>query len=103
MRQIKVKGRTKISKVAGAIAFWVRDSCRVEVIAIGESAIANAVRAVGVARWYLRNELDLVFVPVFRTVRGSLGDRRALVLVVLCGHETGVEEGEMDDAQPETA
>lgn len=98
---IKVKGNARISKVAGAIAGCVRKTCHVEVVAVGPSAIANAVRAVAVARWYLA-DIEIVFVPIFRTVSGTRGERRAVVLLVAClanAHEL-TERGEMNE--PET-
>lgn len=84
MCNVKVKSDAKISSVAGAIAHCVRSACYVDVIAVGVPAIANAVRAVTVARWYLNGEQEIVFIPVFRTITGSRGNRRAVVLIVVC-------------------
>ena len=53
---IKVSGRSRTSAVAGAIAGVFREYKRVEVQAIGASAINQAVKAMALARSYLAED-----------------------------------------------
>lgn len=63
---IKVKGTSRTSAVAGAIAGVVREHQRAEVQAIGASAVNQAVKAMALSRSYLNQDgIDVVFVPEF--------------------------------------
>jgi len=67
---IKVSGTSRTSAVAGAIAGVFRENKRVEVQAIGASAINQAVKAMALARGYLSNDgFDIVFIPEFVDVQ----------------------------------
>jgi stage V sporulation protein S len=66
MEIIKVKGTSRTSAVAGAIAGVVREYKRAEVQAIGASAVNQAVKAMALAKSYLvQDGLDIFFVPEF--------------------------------------
>lgn len=63
---IKVKGTSRTSAVAGAIAGVVREHNRAEVQAIGASAVNQAVKALALAKSYLvQDGIDIIFVPEF--------------------------------------
>jgi stage V sporulation protein S len=67
---IKVSGTSRTSAVAGAIAGVFRENKRVEVQAIGASAINQAVKAMALARGYLSNDgFDIIFIPEFVDVQ----------------------------------
>ena len=63
---IKVKGTSRTSAVAGAIAGVVRDNQHAKVQAIGASAVNQSVKALALAKRYLEQDgIDIVFVPEF--------------------------------------
>jgi stage V sporulation protein S len=63
---IKVKGTSRTSAVAGAIAGVVREHQRAEVQAIGASAVNQSVKAMALARSYLAQDgIDVIFIPEF--------------------------------------
>lgn len=63
---IKVKGTSRTSAVAGAIAGVVREHNRAEVQAIGASAVNQSVKAMALARSYLEQDgINVVFIPEF--------------------------------------
>ncbi len=66
MNIIKVSGTSRTSAVAGAIAGVFRDNKRAEVQAIGAIAVNQAVKALALAKGYLREDgYDIVFIPEF--------------------------------------
>ncbi len=80
---LKVSARSRPSAVAGAIAGVVRESGRAEVQAIGAGATNQAVKAVAIARDYLRETgIDAICVPAFIDVTIENEDRTAIRLVV---------------------
>lgn len=80
---LKVSARSRPSAVAGAIAGVVRESGRAEVQAIGAGATNQAVKAVAIARDYLRETgIDAVCLPAFIDVTIDNEDRTAIRLVV---------------------
>lgn len=80
---LKVSARSRPSAVAGAIAGVVREAGRAEVQAIGAGATNQAVKAVAIAREYLRETgIDAVCVPAFIDVTIENEDRTAIRLVV---------------------
>jgi stage V sporulation protein S len=80
---LKVSARSRPSAVAGAIAGVVRESGRAEVQAIGAGATNQAVKAVAIARDYLRETgIDAVCIPAFIDVTINNEDRTAIRLVV---------------------
>ncbi len=80
---LKVSARSRPSAVAGAIAGVVRETGRAEVQAIGAGATNQAVKAVAIARDYLRETgIDAVCLPAFIDVTIENEDRTAIRLVV---------------------
>ncbi|CAN5700481.1 hypothetical protein BH23CHL5_BH23CHL5_20530 [soil metagenome] len=80
---LKVSARSRPSAVAGAIAGVVRDAGRAEVQAIGAGATNQAVKAVAIARDYLRESgIDAVCIPAFIDVTIDNEERTAIRLVV---------------------
>ena len=80
---LKVSARSRPSAVAGAIAGVVRESGKAEVQAIGAGATNQAVKAVAIARDYLRETgIEVVCLPAFIDVTIENEDRTAIRLVV---------------------
>ena len=80
---LKVSARSRPSAVAGAIAGVVRECGRAEVQAIGAGATNQAVKAVAIAREYLRETgIDAVCIPAFIDVTIENEDRTAIRLII---------------------
>jgi stage V sporulation protein S len=80
---LKVSARSRPSAVAGAIAGVVREMGRAEVQAIGAGATNQAVKAVAIAREYLRETgIEAVCLPAFIDVTIDDEDRTAILLVI---------------------
>lgn len=80
---LKVSARSRPSAVAGAIAGVVRESGRAEVQAIGAGATNQAVKAVAIARDYLREtDIDAICLPAFIDVTIEDENRTAIRLIV---------------------
>ncbi len=80
---LKVSARSRPSAVAGAIAGVVREAGRAEVQAIGAGATNQAVKAVAIARDYLRETgIEAVCLPAFIDVTIDNEDRTAIRLIV---------------------
>lgn len=80
---LKVSARSRPSAVAGAIAGVVRESGRAEVQAIGAGATNQAIKAVAIARDYLRETgIEAVCLPAFIDVTIDNEDRTAIRLVI---------------------
>lgn len=66
MDVIKVRGTSRTSAVAGAIAGVVREHQHAVVQAIGASAVNQSVKALALAKRYLeQDEIDVVFIAEF--------------------------------------
>ncbi len=80
---LKVSARSRPSAVAGAIAGVVRELGRAEVQAIGAGATNQAIKAVAIARDYLRETgIEAICLPAFIDVTIDNEDRTAIRLVV---------------------
>lgn len=83
MDLIKVSSTSRTSSVAGAIAGVVRENSRAEVQAIGAGAVNQAVKALILAKGYLRGDgIDVFFMPEFADVSIEDKVRTAIKLVV---------------------
>lgn len=83
MDVIKVSGSSRTSAVAGAIAGVFREHKRAEVQAIGAGAVNQAVKALVLARGYLREDgYDVICAPEFADVEIDGKIRTAIKLVV---------------------
>jgi stage V sporulation protein S len=80
---IKVKGSSRTSAVAGAIAGVIREHQHAEVQAIGASAVNQAVKAMALAKSYLAQDgISVVFIPEFVDVEIDEKVRTAIKFVV---------------------
>lgn len=80
---IKVAATSRTSSVAGAIAGIMREQQHAEVQAIGASAINQTVKAMILAKHYLKDDgYDIVFVPHFVDV-GINGKIRTAVKFIV--------------------
>ena len=80
---LKVSSKSRPSAVAGAIAGVVREIGRAEVQAIGAGATNQAIKAVAIARDYLRETgIDAVCLPAFIDITIDNEDRTAIRLVI---------------------
>lgn len=73
-----VSGKTRVRKLAGAVAGFLREKGEVRLRAIGSAAVMRAVAASAVARGFLASEgREVVAVPVFFPLENSDGSRRS--------------------------
>ena len=80
---LKVSAKSNPNAVAGALAAALRERDRAEMQAVGAGAINQAVKAVAIARSYLKEGgIDLVCVPSFITVEISEHERTGISLTV---------------------
>ena len=80
---IKVSGTSRTSAVAGAIAGVFREYKRAEVQAIGAIAVNQAVKALVLAKGYLRDDgYEIIFSPEFVDVEIDEKIRTAIKFVV---------------------
>jgi stage V sporulation protein S len=83
MDVIKVKGTSRTSAVAGAIAGVFRENKLAEVQAIGASAVNQAVKALALSRSYLAQDgIDVVFISEFVDVEIDEKVRTAIKFTV---------------------
>ena len=84
MDTIKVAAKSRSTAVAGAIAGVMRERGQVDVQAIGAGAVNQAVKAVCIARGYLKeDEIDIVCVPEFVEVEIDEQERTAIRLSII--------------------
>lgn len=80
---VRVSSSSVTSRVAGAIAGIMREKDRVIVQAIGASAVNQAIKAITLARGFLREDgIDIFFIPEFVGVKIDNKVRTALRFVV---------------------
>jgi stage V sporulation protein S len=80
---IKVSARSRSTAVAGAIAGVVREHNRAEVQAIGAGAVNQAIKAVAIARGYLKEDnIDVIVIPYFTEVIIDEQERTAVRMLV---------------------
>ncbi|HUV27078.1 MAG: stage V sporulation protein S [Anaerolineales bacterium] len=83
MDVIRVKGTSRTSAVAGAIAGVFRENHLVEVQAIGASAVNQSVKALALSRSYLAQDgFDVVFISEFVDVEIDEKIRTAIKFTV---------------------
>lgn len=83
MNIIKVSSESRTSSVAGAIAGVVREQNHADVQAIGAGAVNQAVKAVAIARGFLKEDgIDIICIPEFTSVDIGGKERTAIRLVV---------------------
>ena len=80
---LKVSAKSNPNAVAGALAAVIRERENAEIQAVGAGAINQAIKAVAIARSYLRgSEIDITCSPAFITVAISDKERTGISLVV---------------------
>ena len=80
---IKVSAKSRSTAVAGAIAGITREKKYAEVQAIGAGAVNQAIKAIAIARGYLKNDgLEIWCAPVFVEVDVSGEERTAVRFIV---------------------
>ncbi len=80
---LKVSTKSNPNAVAGALAASLRERESAELQAVGAGAINQAIKAVAIARNYLKGAgIDIVCVPAFITVAISDNERTGIALVV---------------------
>ena len=80
---LKVSAKSNPNAVAGALAAVLRERNAAELQAVGAGAINQAIKAVAIARSYLRpSSIDLTCVPSFIDVQISGNERTGLSLAV---------------------
>ncbi len=83
MNIIKVSSESRTSAVAGAIAGVVREQDHADVQAIGAGAVNQAVKAVAIARGYLKEDgISIICLPEFTSVDIGGKERTAIRLVI---------------------
>lgn len=80
---LKVSAKSNPNSVAGALAAVLRERDTAEVQAVGAGAINQAIKAVAIARSYLKGaKLDIVCTPSFVLVQIDENERTAISLQV---------------------
>jgi stage V sporulation protein S len=80
---LKVSAKSNPNAVAGALAAVLRERETAEVQAVGAGAINQAIKAVAIARSYLKGaKLDVVCTPSFVLVTIEDSERTAISLQV---------------------
>jgi stage V sporulation protein S len=80
---LKVSAKSSPNAVAGALAAALRERDKVEVQAVGAGAINQAIKAVAIARGFLKGaQWDAVCSPSFIVVEIGESERTAISLMV---------------------
>ena len=80
---LKVSAKSNPNSVAGALAAVLREREAAELQAVGAGAINQAIKAVAIARSYLKtSEIDLACVPSFIDVEINGNERTGISLAV---------------------
>lgn len=80
---LKVSAKSNPNSVAGALAAVLREREGAELQAVGAGAINQAVKAVAIARSYLKtSQIDLACVPSFIDVEINGNERTGISLAI---------------------
>ncbi|MGZ3505722.1 MAG: stage V sporulation protein S [Vulcanimicrobiaceae bacterium] len=80
---LKVSAKSNPNSVAGALAAVLRERETAELQAVGAGAINQAVKAIAIARTYLRgSEIDLACIPAFIDVEINGNERTGISLAI---------------------
>jgi stage V sporulation protein S len=80
---LKVSAKSNPNAVAGALAAVIRQRPTAEIQAVGAGAINQAIKAVAIARSYLKDsDMDVVCIPSFITVEISDRERTGMSLAI---------------------
>jgi stage V sporulation protein S len=85
VESLKVSSKSNPNSVAGAMAGVIRQLGAVEVQVVGAGALNQAVKAVAIARGYLRpSGQDLICAPTFADIEIDGQRRTAIRLLIEC-------------------
>jgi stage V sporulation protein S len=80
---LKVSAKSNPNSVAGALAAVLRERETAELQAVGAGAINQAIKAVAIARSYLKSgQIDLVAVPSFIDIEINGNERTGISLAI---------------------
>lgn len=80
---LKVSAKSNPNAVAGALAAVMRERSTAEIQAVGAGAVNQAIKAVAIARSYLKDsDIDVVCIPSFITVAISDHERTGMSLAI---------------------
>jgi stage V sporulation protein S len=80
---LKVSAKSNPNAVAGALAAVIRERDNAEIQAVGAGAINQAIKAVAIARSYLKDSnFDVICIPSFITVAISENERTGISLAI---------------------
>jgi stage V sporulation protein S len=80
---LKVSAKSNPNSVAGALAAVLRERDTAELQAVGAGAINQAIKAVAIARSYLKaSDIDLTCVPSFIDVEINGNERTGISLAI---------------------
>lgn len=80
---LKVSAKSNPNSVAGALAAVLRERDTAELQAVGAGAINQAIKAVAIARSYLKStQIDLACVPSFIDVEINGNERTGISLAI---------------------
>ena len=80
---LKVSAKSNPNSVAGALAAVLRERETAELQAVGAGAINQAIKAVAIARSYLKSsQIDLTCVPSFIDVEINGNERTGISLAI---------------------
>lgn len=80
---LKVSAKSNPNSVAGALAAVLRERETAELQAVGAGAINQAIKAVAIARSYLKSsEIDLACIPSFIDVEINGNERTGISLAI---------------------
>ncbi len=80
---LKVSAKSNPNAVAGALAAVMRERESAEIQAVGAGAINQAIKAVAIARTYLKDsDIDVICIPSFITVAISENERTGISLAI---------------------
>lgn len=80
---LKVSAKSNPNSVAGALAAVLRERDTVELQAVGAGAINQAIKAVAIARSYLKtSQIDVACVPSFIDVEINGNERTGISLAI---------------------
>lgn len=87
---LKVSAKSNPNSVAGALAAVLREREHAEMQAVGAGAINQAIKAVAIARTYLKpSNMELVCVPSFIDVEIGGNERTGISLAITRVQPTG--------------
>jgi stage V sporulation protein S len=83
MEILKVSSKSNPNLVAGAIVNILREDGKAELHSIGAGAINQCVKAIAIARGYLKpSDLDLICLPSFLEVKVENNTKTAIKMIV---------------------